>query len=283
MDFQSFCKKYHFNPRRVDETKRHAARVEFSDLPVECVTSSVAEVYLQLDVKNAALFPRGAIKGAYHLQCAMIEADPMLIELIEGDSWPEVDWYPELAERAVTQNPQAVNLLAEHYLKTHMEFLLSIQPSILDYLADDLKKRVSSQGDHKTTLLIDEAAAQAPSRPAIEIQNFPLGLLGQIVAEQGYDLLADQIKMGWWPSSCLPMKPKNVTNCFDHLQGSTDNFKALLKSWLVTQPIRDVCRAIRTDAHLKVVRELFDRQSVAQHLGRAHPLLSSCLEQDLGL
>lgn len=283
MDFQSFCRKYRFNPRHSDEAKRHAARVEFSDFPVECITTSLAEKYLELDVRNASLFPRKVIKGAYHLQCAMVAADPMLIGLIEGDSWPDVDWYPELAEQAITQNPQAVSLLADHYLKTNIELLLSIQPAIAAHLPDDLKNLVALEVEQKIALVNVEATTSDPSSSPIEIQNFPLGLLAEIVAEQGHDLLADQIKQGWWPANCLPMKPTNVTNCFDHLEGSTDNFKALLKSWLVTQSIRDVCRAIRTDAHLKVVRELFDHQAIAQHLGKNTHLLASCLEQDLGL
>lgn len=119
-------------------------------------------------------------------------------------------------------------------------------------------------------------------RLIVEI-DFALSEISTEVKDHGYDVLIMQIKQGWWPRSCNPMKPKNVADCFRQLKGTPGNFAFLLKARLGTQSLKDVCQFIETDAQLRLAGDVFDSRVFAEAIAENGPLLAGLLERDLGL
>ncbi|MDT8925353.1 hypothetical protein RBE51_21390 [Pseudomonas taiwanensis] len=210
-----------------------------------------------------------------YLQRFIVEMDPLLIRLIPARTVEPAN-YLELAFRAVTANAQAITRLDPDFMLLHAAELVALHPAAVDFIPAHLETSLSQ---HLQGRFAPAVEASCP----IEFRDFSLGEISTQVKAHGYGVLIKQIKEGWWPRSCNPMKPKDVADCFRHLKGTPGNFAFLLKAWLGAQPLKDVCQFIETDAHLRVAAEVFGSRELAEGIAAHGPLLAGLLECDLGL
>ena len=143
---------------------------------------------------------------------------------------------------------------------------------------------VDLSDDHPSCSL--SSAVRTPSDIAdylLDVSESAISDIEPMIQAYGYARMGDLVRRGWWASSCGPMKPKSVEDCFRHMRGATGNFLLLLKVWLAAQPLDDICQFVTTEKQLNILRDIFESKIIAQALENNGPLLAANLEQDLGL
>jgi len=218
----------------------------------------------------------GGVNGqSAYPQRLIVEMDPLLINLIPARAVEPASCL-ELALRAVTANAQAITRLDPDFMALHGTELVALYPAAVDFMPLYLKAYLP---EHLQT----HAAPPAEPGCPVVFRYFALSEISTEVKAHGYDVLIKQITQGWWPRYCNPMKPKDVADCFRHLKGTPGNFAFLLKAWLGTQSLKDVCQFIETDAQLRVAADVFGSRELAEGIAAHGPLLAGLLERDLGL